>query len=120
MQGETSYEAFNNDESRFALGSRAWGDRALTPRAPSVPTRGLITGASRSARASTAGRIRPGKGSSQPANVPPAPTRESTNGGVGSRQFFKREVHYYDTSKGCPTGTYSWVDDWGNKTCTAF
>ena len=32
-------------------------------------------------------------------------------------QSFNGGAQYYDTSGGCPIGTYQWVDNWGNKIC---
>ena len=117
-QGETSYEAFNQDESRLlsALGALATGSaHAACPIGPypRVDNWGIPVCKSFDAGQNT---IRQWSLSQCPAGSHPwVDERESR-----ICQFFNQEVHYYDTSKGCPTGTYSWVDDWGNKTCTAF
>ena len=35
-------------------------------------------------------------------------------------QSFNGNTQYYDTSQGCPVGTYQWVDSWGNQICRQF
>ena len=74
-----------------------------------------IIGATKSARHSTRGRRLQFRAPLRTARL--ARTPEVDAWGNKMCQSFNGGAQYYDTSGGCPIGTYQWVDNWGNKIC---